>query len=77
MPRGTYMTGQNRQWWRETRNPDARKNAAHHLALVARRYLNDRATGGDVGEAIQMWWSAAQPEVKVAPETPADPEVKP
>lgn len=61
MARGTFMTGQNRQWWRsETTTGDAIKDAAQNLALMARRYINERASVRDVEEAIELW-RATQP----------------
>jgi hypothetical protein len=60
MSRGTHMTG-NRQWWRrETSTGDARKDAAAHLSLMARRFANERANAREVEDAITMWRDAVR-----------------
>lgn len=62
--KGSYMTG-NRQWWaREAGTGDARKDAARHLALTARRFAAERASAADVDEAISIWRAAAPDNTK-------------
>ena len=62
--RNTYMNGPAAPSYPKP----PRVEAAEHLALMARRYANDRACQREVEEAITLWREALAP----APGTPGE-----